>query len=139
MKLIILKVTYRYALIAIMIWNKVANHSYLSILLDLLPVYVIYQYQSIYHTFSTLPLRVPPSGFYLKVQTIAACDQEFQLIYGINRKIECMPINTKTTGCYYLYHTMETGLVQRCGQHCFIYSMKLMRLQLRLQKILLLK
>ena len=38
-------------------------------------------YTLIYHAFSTLPLHVPPSGFYLNVQTIAACDQGFRLIY----------------------------------------------------------
>ena len=53
--------------------------------------HAIYQYHSIYHALSILPLHVP-NGFYLNVYTIATCGQWWQLIYDFNKKLWCMLI-----------------------------------------------
>ena len=64
----------------------------------------IYQYCSIYHAFSILPLHLPSSFecvYYSYLWSV------LMLTHGFNRKLSCiLIICTKTNRCYFVYHPL---------------------------------
>ena len=74
----------------------------------------IYQYRSIYHAFSTLPLHLP-SDFYLYVYTIATCDNGNWYMASIKTLMHANWLTPKPLGAIFhntwYYFTQEASLI----------------------------